>query len=329
MKKLLLATSLSSILLLGACGNNESDTKESKQEQKQLTVEQEEKIQKEELKKVIKQLDVVANDDEIEQKDIDKLNKDIKSFENKTENLEQIDIAISDPIINLAKTYSVMTEDYLTLQEFEDNNPDLTETFELVQGDMAYHMLLTINTLTNDYEELEAEYKNKMLGKELNTVVTDLFEESFELQDIADGLGVMAIEYSEDPTDEQLKQLPNTDSYRNVLTKYGSIDEADVSKNEYNSMVKDYNELAPEFLHYKEATEMVSADENLSMSDIRNGIVGADTDKEVSDYEDDMEDEDTEDTDTELDEDEDEDEDDEELEWVENEDGELELKGSL
>lgn len=322
MNKVLLATSLTSILLLGACEDNESDTKESKQEQKGLSIDQEEKIQKEELRKVIKQLDKTVNSDDIGKEDVEKLDKMIMGYEDKTKDFEQIDIAISDPIINASKTYSVMSDSLLKLEKFKEDNPELEQTYDLMLSDISYHGGITLTSISNEYEDLDSNYKNEVLGKELNTTFTDLlFSDETGASEVADGLGVMAIGYDEHPTDEQLKQLPSTD-YRDVFSKYGSLDEPNVSKKEYNSLVKDYNELAPKFLHYKEATEMVSADENLSMGDIRNGIVGADTDREVSDYEDDMEE------DTDLAEDE-EDDDEEELKWVEDEDGNLTLEGEL
>lgn len=334
MKKLLLATSLTGILLLGACGNNENESKEPKQEQKQMTVEQEEKIQKEELRKVVKQLDVTMNSEDVEKDEIDKLDKAIKSYESKTKNLNQVNNTVSDPVIRISKVYSELGKNILVMEDFKKNNPELTETYDLANGDLMYHTVLTFNSIAPEYEQLDAEYKNKVLGKDLNSKFTDLiFTDETGTTEVADGLGILAIEYSEQPTDEQLKQLPSKD-YRDLLSKYGYTDEPDVSKNEYNSMVQDYNELAPEFLHYKEATEMVSADENLSMGDIRNGIVGAKTDSEVEDYEEDMEetdvseDDDTyiEDDEEDLEEDEDED---EELKWVEDEDGDVHLEGSL
>lgn len=332
MKKLLLATSLTGILLLGACGNNESESKEPKQEQKQMTVEQEEKIQKEELRKVVKQLDVTMNSEEVEKDEIDKLDKAIKNFESKTKNLEQVNNTVSDPVIKISKVNSELGKNILIMEDFKKNNPDLPETYDLANGDLMYHSVLALSSIVPEYEQLDAEYKNKVLGKDLNSKFTDLiFTDETGLSEVAEGLGILAIEYSEQPTDEQLKQLPNKD-YRDMLTKYGYTDEPDVSKNEYNSMVQDYNELAPEFLHYKEATEMVSADENLSMGDIRNGIVGAKTDSEVEDYEEDMEETDvSEDDDTYIEDDEKdlEEDEDEELKWVEDEDGDVHLEGSL
>lgn len=328
MKKILLATSLTGILLLGACGNNESESKEPKQEQKQMTVEQEEKIQKEELRKVVKQLDVTMNSEDVEKDEIDKLDKAIKNFESKTKNLEQVNNTVSDPVIKISNVYSELGKNIIIMDNFKKNNPDLPETYDLANGDLMYHSVLTLNSIVPEYEQLDAEYKNKVLGKDLNSKFTDLiFTDETEISEVAEGLGILAIEYSEQPTDEQLKQLPNKD-YRDMLTKYGYTDEPDVSKNEYNSLVQDYNDLAPEFLHYKEATEMVSADENLSMGDIRNGIVGAKTDSEVEDYEEDMEETDvSEDDDTYIEDDEEDE--DEELKWVEDEDGDVHLEGSL
>lgn len=332
MKKLLLATSLTGILLLGACGNNENESKEPKQEQKQMTVEQEEKIQKEELRNLTKVLVETVNADDTSKEVTSKLDKAIKQYEDKTKDLKQVDTIISDPVYKSAKTFQTTLGSIRDINEFEENNSDLTETVKLSNADIVYHTIITLNSINDEYSQVDAGYKNEVLGKELNSDFTDLITEAdMDTTELADGMGIFAIEYSEELTDEQLKQLPSKD-YRDLLSKYGYTDEPDVSKNEYNSMVQDYNELAPEFLHYKEATEMVSADENLSMGDIRNGIVGAKTDSEVEDYEEDMEETDvSEDDDTYIEDDEEdlEEDEDEELKWVEDEDGDVHLEGSL
>lgn len=327
MKKLLLVTSLTSILLLGACGNNESESKEPKQEQTQLTFEQEEKIQKEQVRNLATVLVETVNADDTSKEVTNKLDKAIKQYEDKTKDLKQVDTIISDPVYKSAKTFQTTLGSIRDINEFEKNNSDLTETVKLSNADIIYHTIITLNSINEEYSQVDAGYKNEVLGKELNSDFTDLLSEvDMDTTELADGMGIFAIEYSEELTQEQLDQLPSKD-YRDSLAKYGYTDEPDVSKNEYNSMVQDFNELAPEFLHYDEATEMVSADENLSMGDIRNGIVGANTDSEVSDYEDDMEDTDTEEyVDDEEIEDEEED---EELKWVEDEDGEMHLEGSL
>lgn len=331
MKKLLLATSLTSILLLGACGNNENESKEPKQEQKQMTIEQEEKVQKEQVRNLAKVLVETVNADDTSKEVTSKLDKAIKQYEDKTKDLKQVDTIISDPVYKSAKTFQTTLSSIRDINEFEENNSDLTETVKLANIDIVYHTIMTLDSINEEYSQVDAGYKNEVLGKELNSDFTDVITEAdMDTTELADGMGILAIEYSEELTDEQLKQLPSKD-YRNSLAKYGYTDEPDVSKNEYNSMVQDYNELAPEFLQYDEATEMVSADENLSMGDIRNGIVGAKTDSEVEEYEEDLEETDvSEDDDTYIEDDEDlEEDEDEELEWVEDEDGDVHLEGSL
>ena len=285
MKKLLLAISLTGVLLLGACGNNESESKESNQEQTQLTFEQEEKIQKEELRNLTKSLVDTVNADDTSKEVTNKLDKAIKQYEDKTKDLKQVDTIISDPVYKSAKTFQTTLSSIRDINEFEENNSDLTETVKISNIDIVYHTIMTLNSINEEYSQVDAGYKNEVLGKELNSDFTDVITEAdMDTTELADAMGILAIEYSEELTDEQLNQLPSKD-YRDLLSKYGYTDEPDVSKNEYNSMVQDFNELAPEFLHYKEATDLVSADENLSMSDIRNGIVGAKTDSDVEDYE--------------------------------------------
>lgn len=285
MKKLLLATSLTGVLLLGACGNNESESKESNQEQTQLTFEQEEKIQKEELRNLTEVLVDTVNADDTSKEVTRKLDKVIEQYEDKTKNLKQVDTIISDPVYKSAKTFQTTLSSIRDINEFEENNSDLTETVKISNIDIVYHTIMTLNSINEEYSQVDASYKNEVLGKELNSDFTNVITEAdMDTTELADAMGIFAIEYSEELTDEQLNQLPSKD-YRDLLSKYGYTDEPDVSKNEYNSMVQDFNELAPEFLHYKEATDLVSADENLSMSDIRNGIVGAKTDSDVEDYE--------------------------------------------
>ena len=325
MRKILLATSLTSILLLGACGNNESESKEPKQEKKQMTIEQEEKVQKEELRNLTNVLVDTVNSDDTSKEVTSKLDKAIKQYEDKTKDLKQVDTIISDPVYKSAKTFQTTLGSIRDINNFEENNSDLTETVKLSNIDIVYHTIMTLNSINEEYSQVDAGYKNEVLGKELNSDFTDVITEvDMDTTELADAMGILAIEYSEELTDEQLKQLPSKD-YRDSLAKYGYTDEPDVSKNEYNSMVQDFNELAPEFLQYDEATELVSADENLSMGDIRNGIVGAKTDSDVKDYEDDTEETDViEDEDSYTDEEEE-----EELKWIEDEDGDVHLEGSL
>lgn len=290
MKKI--ATLLFSILfILAACGNAESEKKEK--EKTKITQEQQEKKHNKETKKLAQSLIDNLDKEELTNDDIKTLEKDLKTFENNTKSLKQVDTIISDPIYKAAKSFSIAGKDINKTEKFKEKYPELENTYLLSNGNVYYHLILTLNTINNEYEDVDIEYKNKVLGKELNSDISDMIFSDDEISDFAEQTGKLAIEYDEKPTDEQLKELPDT-KYRDELKKYAYFDEPDVSKKEYNKLVEDYNKLTPEFLHYKKSNELVSADENLSMSDLRNGVVGAKTDSEVEDYSDDTEE--TEDT---------------------------------
>ncbi len=279
MKKLLFLL-FASLLVLGACGEKKEESNKDT-ETKSMTIEDEEKIQKEEIRKLTKVLVDTVNSNDTSDEVLSNFDKAIERYEGKTKNLKQVDTIISDPVYKSAKTFQTTLGSIKDINEFEENNSELTETVKIANIDIVYHTIMTLDSINEEYSQVDAGYKNEVLGKELNSGFTDVITEAdMDTTELADAMGILAIEYSEELTDEQLKQLPNKD-YRDSLAKYGYTDEADVSKNEYNSMVQDFNELAPEFLQYDEATEMVSADENLSMGDIRNGIVSAETDSEI------------------------------------------------
>lgn len=279
MKKLLFLL-FASLLVLSACGEKKEESNKDT-ETKSMTIEDEEKIQKEEIRKLTKKLVDTVNSNDTSEEVLSNFDKAIERYEGKTKDLKQVDTIISDPVYKSAKTFQTTLGSIRDINEFEENNSDLTETVKLANIDIVYHTIMTLDSINEEYSQVDAGYKNEVLGKELNSDFTDIITEAdMDTTELADGIGALAIEYSEQPTEEQLKLLPNKD-YRESLAKYGYTDEPDVSKNEYNSMVQDFNELAPEFLQYDEATEMVSADENLSMGDIRNGIVSAKTDSEI------------------------------------------------
>ena len=294
MKKVLFLL-FASLLVLGACGNNESDSQSSNKEE--LTAENQEKIQKKELRKLGKQITKTMNTDTDDtSKDIDSyikdLDKAIKDYENKTKNLDQVDITISEPLVDIGKSVLVGTKQLKHIHEFKKDNPKLKETYELASGNLYFHLYSTLESINMEYEDIDAEYKNSVLGKELSSDIADLLYSDYDLMDFAGAMGEHTIEYSETLTSDQIKQLNQVD-FRTELYKLGDFDEPDVSKKEYNQLVEYYNKLSPEFLHYKKVNEMVSTDELNIMMDMRNGVVGADTDREASDYEDDMEEEDT------------------------------------
>ncbi|MEB8131509.1 hypothetical protein [Mammaliicoccus sciuri] len=279
MKKLLVLL-FASLLVLGACGEKKEESNKDT-ETKSMTIEDEEKIQKEEIRKLTKILVDTVNSNDTSDEVLSNFDKAIERYEDKTKDLKQVDTIISDPVYKSAKTFQNTLGSIRDVNEFEENNSDLTETVKLANIDIVYHTIMTLDSINEEYSQVDAGYKNEVLGKKLNSDFTDVITEAdMDTTELADAMGILAIEYSEELTDEQLKQLPSKD-YRDSLAMYGYTDEPDVSKNEYNSMVQDFNELAPEFLQYDEATEMVSADENLSMGDIRNGIVSAQTDSEI------------------------------------------------
>lgn len=279
MKKLLFLL-FASLLVLGACGEKKEESNKDT-ETKSMTIEDEEKIQKEEIRKLTKVLVDTVNSNDTSDEVLSNFDKAIERYEGKTKDLKQVDTIISDPVYKSAKTFQTTLGSIKDINEFEENNSELTETVKIANIDIVYHTIMTLDSINEEYSQVDAGYKNEVLGKELNSDFADVITEAdMDTTELADAMGILAIEYSEELTDEQLKQLPSKD-YRDSLAKYGYTDEPDVSKNEYNSMIQDFNELAPEFLQYDEATEMVSADENLSIGDIRNGIVSAETDSEI------------------------------------------------
>lgn len=279
MKKVLFLMFLS-LIVLSACGK---ENKEESIKDPNMSIEEQEKILKKETKKLgIVLVDTTAKEDvvDISKDDLDKLDNAIKTFENNTADIKDIDTSISDPIYKVANISSIAAKNIQKVGKFKDNNPDLTETYNLANGDIYYHLVLVMNTIDMEYEDVDAEYKNDFLGKKLNSDITDMIFSEDDLVDFTDGFGNLAFDYSEQMTDEQLKELPDT-AYREQLKKFAYFDEEDVSKNEYNKSVDEYNELTPEFLHYKKVNHMVSADENISMINLRNGLVSAGTDSEV------------------------------------------------
>lgn len=339
MKKLLLATTISGALLLGACGNGESDSKQDTQ----LSAEKQEDVYKKEAKKlgeaIVKEEE--RDSDKVDKKMMKDLDKAVKRYEDKTEDLDSVETEIGDYAARVANTMVAFGNRYIDLEDFKKDNPDKEDSYDLALVDVTVNLAQTLDSINMDYEDFDAEYKNEYLGKEANESIADLLSEfpSNEMQDVIDGYGAMIIAYDEDLNEEQTKVLSDTD-YRKAMNKAMITEEPDVSKNEYNESVEKFNSLSPEFLHYDKINKIVSATENIAMTDLRNGVVGANTDAELDDYDledeeepaeeeiDDIEDEDLETDASMSDEDESED-DDEELEWVEDEDGEMHLEGSL
>ncbi|MFQ3726222.1 hypothetical protein ABLV92_02390 [Staphylococcus equorum] len=281
MKKLLVTVTLSGVLLLGACGNSNS----SEDKSSNLEPEKQEEIYKKESKKLGSAIVGESESDSESREAIKDLSKAIDRYESKTENLDGIDTEIGDYALKVAKITEIGGNRLYDLDEFKEKNPDKKETYDLALTDTVVNVGFAIDSISSEYEDYDISYKNEYLGKKANEEITDILAITFgyESNELIERYGAMVVDYDEDLNDDQLKSLSNTD-YREKLNKLMITEEADVSKKEYNESVNMFNKFAPEFLHYEEADEMVSATENLNMMDIRNGVVGANTEAGVDSY---------------------------------------------
>ena len=285
MKKLLVVTTLSGALLLGACGNSNS----SEDKSSNLEPEKQEEVYKKETKKlgsaIVKESE--AESDSESKEAVKNLEKAIDRYESKTKNLDGIDTGIGDHALEVAKITEILGNRMFDLDEFKENNPDKEKTYDLALMDTVVNAAFSIESMSSEYEDYDVSSKNEYLGKKANEEITDILAitSGYELNEFVEGYGTLVVDYDEDLNDDQTKSLSNTD-YREKLNKLMITEEADVSKNEYNESVNMFNKFAPEFLHYKEVDKMVSSTENMNMMDIRNGVVGANTDAGIDSYED-------------------------------------------
>ncbi|MDG0860340.1 hypothetical protein [Staphylococcus equorum] len=283
MKKLLLATTISGTLLLGACGNTSS----SEDKSSNLEPEKQEEIYKKETKKLGQVLLEDSEDGDVTKESTGKLQKSIDRYESKTKNLDDVETEIGDHALRIAKTAESMSKRMNDLEKFKKDNPDKEKSYDLAAVDAAIHTGYTLDSINSDYEQLDIAYKNEYLGKKANEEITDILSlfPAYELEEMVDGYGVLVIEYDEDLNNEQLKVLSNTE-YREELKEAMITEEPDTSKNDYNESVNMFNKFAPEFLHYKEVDKLVSSTEDSNMMSIRNAVVSANTDAGVDSYED-------------------------------------------
>ncbi|WP_239705128.1 hypothetical protein [Mammaliicoccus sp. R-M63] len=280
MKKLLFLL-FASLLVLGACGSGESNSNKDSQ----LSAEDQEDIYKKESKKLGKAISVVEDKEDIDEQMMKDLNKAVERYENKTKDLDSVDTEIGDYASRVANITLALGNRYIELEDFKKDNADKKDSYDLALVDLSINMAQTLETINMDYEDFDAEYKNEYLGKEGNESVANILTEvpSNEIQDVIDGYGAMIIEYDEELNEEQKEILSNTD-YRKVMNKAMITEEPDVSKNEYNESVEKFNSLSPDFLHYDKVDKMISATENIAMTELRNGVVGANTDYGDEDY---------------------------------------------
>lgn len=264
MRKLLLASSMiSATLLLGACGNNEGENEKQKYESMSYEKQEEQYIK--ETKKLAKAID--------EDEELEDVEKSIKEFENNTEHMDSVNTEIGDYALKISKSSVTYLKQIEKLDEFKKENPDLEKSYDLAYVDATHTYTSTLEDLGMEYEMLDIEYKKQYLGKKGNETITDMIAIQYEAPstDLAEGMGVLILEYDEELNSEQTAQLSNKD-YRKELSKYKIVEEPDMSKHEYNSVVEEYNMNTPEFIQYDKVNEMMTVTDYNHLKDLSNGI---------------------------------------------------------
>lgn len=300
--KLLLTGMLSATLLLGACGNEDTKNKEeSKKEQaSKLSAEEQEKKYKKETKKLGESLDGVGegideglSDDSDEssadiakgKENIKKAQKELKNYRDNTKYLDKANTEVGDYAYKTVDSMVLYAERYLDLEQFKKDNPELEDSYDIASMDATYTMFTVLESIQMDYEELDVEYKKEYLGAKGNEGVTDILalQQQSDTTDLADAIGIYVAEFKDNLNSNQTKELSNK-AYRNKINKNLIHEEPDMSKRDYNSIVQDFNEISPEFLHYEKVNKMISTTEYNYMIDLRNGVVDVDTDSEMDDF---------------------------------------------
>ncbi|QQM14777.1 hypothetical protein CPT_MarsHill_243 [Staphylococcus phage MarsHill] len=301
-KSLITASLLSTVLLLGACGNEGSSSENSN-----LNPEKQEEIYSKEAKLLGKAMSDEGATDDSTNKVSDDFKKSLDRYEDKTKNLDSVDTQVGDLTLRVGKSMEIMSERMYELDKFNKDNPDKEMEYNLSIVDVGINTAQSLESINEDYESIDVSYKNETIGKKANEEITDVLSTfpAYELDELIDNYGTGIVENDEtELTQEQQKILSDT-KYRDELKKEVIIqEEPDTSKNEYNESVSMFNKFAPEFLHYKEADKMVTSKENSNMMSIRNAVVSANTDAGVDSYEDMEEDAESLDVDTETIEDE-------------------------
>lgn len=303
-KSLITASLLSTVLLLGACGNEGSS---SENKESNLKPEKQEEIYSKEAKLLGKAMSDEDAMDDSTNKVSDDFKKSLDRYEDKTKNLDSVDTQVGDLTLRVGKSIEIMGDRMYELNKFNKDNPDKEMEYNLSLVDVGINTAQALESINEEYESIDVSYKNDIIGKEANEEITDVLSTfpAYELDELIDdyGTGIVGNDETE-LTQEQQKILSDT-KYRDELKKEVMIqEEPDTSKNEYNESVNMFNKFAPEFLHYKEVDKMVSSTENNNMMDIRNAVVSANTDAGVDSYEDMEEDSESLDVDNETNEDE-------------------------
>jgi len=285
-KSLITASLLSTLILLGACGNDGSS---SENKESNLKPEKQEEIYSKEVKLLGKAMSDEEAIEDNTNKVSDELKKSLDRYENKTKNLDSVDTQVGDLTLKVGRSVEIMNDRMYELDKFNEDNPDKEIEYNLALVDVGINTAQALESVSDEYDSIDVSYKNDTIGKKANEEITDALSSlpAYELDELIDdyGTGIVGNEET-DLTQEQQKVLSDT-KYRDELKKeVMTQEEPDTSKNEYNESVNMFNKFAPEFLHYKEVDKMVSTTENNNMMDIRNAVVSANTDAGVDSYED-------------------------------------------
>lgn len=301
MKKLnlLLATGMvSTTMLLGACGNDDSKKEDKKEQESKLSAEEQESKYKKETKKLGEFLseagkgvneglsdDSDSSESDISKEDIKEAQKELKKYRYNTKNLDKINKEVGDYAYKTADAMILYVERVSELEQFKKENTELEDSYDIANIDAVYTLFTVLESIQMDYEDLDTDYKKEYLGTKGNEGITDILalQQESSTTDLADGMGIYVAEFKDNLNSNQTKELSNK-SYRNKMNKNLIHEEPDMSKRDYNSIVQDFNEKAPEFLQYDEVNKMISTTEYNYMMDLRNGVVDADTDSEIDDF---------------------------------------------
>lgn len=295
--KLLLTGLLSATLLLGACGNDDSKSKEEdkKEQASNLSAEEQVKKYKQETKKlgeILAEADEDSDDTDKkdtsikeDEKDVKALKKELKRFHDNTKYLDKANTEVGDYAYKTANAMALYVDRTIELKKFKQDNPGLTDSFDMANMDATFTLFTVLETIQMEYEDLDINYKKEYLGAKGNEGLTNVLAlpGKTDIADLGEGIGAYVSEYKDSLNNEQTKELTNK-AYRNEMNKNLVHEEPDMSKRKYNSIVQDYNEVAPEFLQYDEVNKMVSTTEYNYMMDLRNGVVDANTSSEVDDF---------------------------------------------
>lgn len=296
--KLLLTGMLSATILLSACSNDNAKNKEEdkKEQASKLSADEQEKKYKKETKKLGKMLSEAgegvsedvseeSSDSDISEKDVKKAKDELDKYKENTKYLTKANKEVGDYAYKTGNAMLLYSERVTKLEKFKKDNPDLEDTYDIAGTDATYTLFTVLESIQMEYEDLDIDYKKEYLGAKGNEGVTDILalQQEASTTDLADAIGVYISDYKDSLTSKQTKEVSNK-SYRSSINKDLIHEEADMSKRDYNSIVKDFNEKAPEFVQYDEVNKMVSTTEYNYMMDLRNGVVDTDSSSEVDDF---------------------------------------------